>query len=66
MGYQLLQEHVIEDSVKGFAEVQIDYIHSLPLIHQEGYLIIKRDQVGQTGPAPPKHMLAGSNPLSIL
>ncbi|XP_064914799.1 TOG array regulator of axonemal microtubules protein 2-like isoform X4 [Columba livia] len=34
MGYQLLQEYIMGDSVKGLAEVQIDHIHSFPLIHQ--------------------------------
>ncbi|KAJ7427084.1 hypothetical protein WISP_09719 [Willisornis vidua] len=34
MGYQLFQEYIMGDSVKGLAEVQIDHIHSLPLIHQ--------------------------------
>ncbi|KAJ7404977.1 hypothetical protein WISP_142313 [Willisornis vidua] len=66
MDCQLFQQYTVGDSVKGLAEVQTDHIHSLPLIHHVGYLIIKGDQVDQTGPGPPKPMLAGSNPLSIL
>ncbi|KAJ7405122.1 hypothetical protein WISP_141802 [Willisornis vidua] len=66
VGCQLFQEHVMGDSAKGFAEVQIDHIHSLPLIHQAGHPVIKGEQIGETGPATPKFMLAGCDPLSIL
>ncbi|KAJ7413351.1 hypothetical protein BTVI_43755 [Pitangus sulphuratus] len=48
MGCQLFWEYAVGDSVKGFAEVQIVHNHSLPLIHQVGYLIIKGDQVTKT------------------
>ncbi|KAJ7427695.1 hypothetical protein WISP_04707 [Willisornis vidua] len=65
-GYQLFQQYAVGDSVKGLAEVQIDHIHNLTLIHQAGHLIIKGYQVGQTGPALPKSMLAGSEPFPIL
>ncbi|KAJ7403659.1 hypothetical protein WISP_149712 [Willisornis vidua] len=65
-GCQLFQQYAVGDSVKGFAEVQIDHIHSLPLIHLVGHLIVKGDQVGQTEPALPKSVLTGSEPLSIL
>jgi len=34
MGCQLLQQNTVGDSVKGFAEVYVDYINSLCLIHQ--------------------------------
>lgn len=66
VGCQLCQEYAVGDDVKGFAEVQADNIHSLPLIHQAGHLIIRGDQVGQAGPALPKPMLAGSEPLAVL
>ena len=36
--------------VKGFAEVLVDYVNSLSLIHQAGHLVIEGDEVGQTGP----------------
>ncbi|KAJ7407755.1 hypothetical protein WISP_125133 [Willisornis vidua] len=41
MGYQLFQLYAVGDSVKGFAEIQIDHIHSLSLVHQVGHLMIK-------------------------
>ncbi|KAJ7405732.1 hypothetical protein WISP_138315 [Willisornis vidua] len=66
MGYQLFQQYAVGDSVKGCAKVRTDHIHCLSLMHQAGHLIIKGDQVGQTGPALPKSMLAVSEPLSIL
>ncbi|KAJ7414060.1 hypothetical protein BTVI_41742 [Pitangus sulphuratus] len=70
MGCQLFQEYAVGNStllgIKGFAEDQGDYIHSFPLIHQVCHLVIKGDPVGQAGPAPPKSMLGGSDPLSIL
>lgn len=44
------QESTVGDSVEGFAEVQVDYIISLSLIHQADHLIIE-DQFGQAGPA---------------
>jgi len=49
-GCQLPQENTLGDSVKGFAEVQVDYINSLSLIDQLGQLVIE-DQVGQAGPS---------------
>ncbi|KAJ7410340.1 hypothetical protein WISP_78183 [Willisornis vidua] len=45
MGCQLFQEYTMRDGVKDVAEVQIDHIHSLPLIYQADQLVIKRDQV---------------------
>ncbi|XP_071415412.1 mucin-2 [Pithys albifrons albifrons] len=36
VGCQLFQEYVMGGSVKGFAEVETDYIHSLPLSHWVG------------------------------
>ncbi|RMC09674.1 hypothetical protein DUI87_13460 [Hirundo rustica rustica] len=66
VGCQLFQEYAVGDSVQGLAEVQIDNIHSLSYIHQEGHLVIKGDQVGQTRPTPTKPMLAGSDTLTIL
>ncbi|KAJ7402609.1 hypothetical protein BTVI_84807 [Pitangus sulphuratus] len=45
MGCQLFQEYAMGDGVKGFTEAQIDHIHSLPLIHLAGHLIIKGDQL---------------------
>ncbi|KAJ7397804.1 hypothetical protein BTVI_131719 [Pitangus sulphuratus] len=47
-----IMEYIMGDGVKGFAEVQIDHIRSLPLIYQVGHLIIKGDQghdLGNTG-----------------
>ncbi|TRZ26940.1 hypothetical protein HGM15179_000181 [Zosterops borbonicus] len=65
MGCQLFQECAMENSVKGFVEIQLDNIHSPPLIHQVGHFIIKGDLVGQAGPDPPKLILAGSDPLDV-
>ncbi|TRZ25363.1 hypothetical protein HGM15179_001681 [Zosterops borbonicus] len=48
LGCQLILEYAVGDSVKSFAKVQIDNIHSPSCIHQVGHLIIKGDQVGQT------------------
>ncbi|RMC15738.1 hypothetical protein DUI87_07942 [Hirundo rustica rustica] len=62
----LSRSNAVGDSVKSLAEVQIDNIHSPSCIHQVGHLVIKGDQVGQTRPAPPKPMLAGSDTLAIL
>ncbi|KAJ7413852.1 hypothetical protein WISP_87945 [Willisornis vidua] len=42
---QLFQEHVMGGGVKGFDEVQVDYIHSLPDFHQAGHLVIQADQI---------------------
>lgn len=54
------------DSIKGFAEVQVENIHSLFLTHQASHLLIKGDQVSQAGPAFPKPVLAGTDPLVVL
>lgn len=62
MSCQLSQENAIGDSIKGFTEDQVDNIH----IHWEGHLVIKGNQVGQAGPAPPKPLLAGPDPLVVL
>jgi len=48
---QLLQANTVGDSVKGLAEVYVDYINSLPLFHELGHLVIEADQVGQATPA---------------
>jgi len=47
---QLPQENTVGGCVKGFAEVLVDYVNSLSLIHQAGHLVIEGDEVGQTGP----------------
>ena len=52
------------DSVKGFAKVQVDNIHSLSLLHQMGHLVIE-DQVGQAGPAFNEAMLTGPDMLVV-
>lgn len=59
---QLLQENTVGDRVKGFAEVRVDRIHSLSLIHQVGHLVIEGDEVGQAGLAFHEPMLAGPDP----
>ncbi|KAJ7413251.1 hypothetical protein WISP_91683 [Willisornis vidua] len=60
--YQIIfQGECQGESVKGFAEVQVDFIHSLLLI-----LVIKGDQMGQAGPAIPKPVLAGPDALVVL
>jgi len=46
MGCQLPQESTVGDSVKMFAEVEIDYVKSLSLIHQADHLIIEGDEIG--------------------
>ncbi|KAJ7402286.1 RNA-directed DNA polymerase from mobile element jockey [Pitangus sulphuratus] len=48
MSCQLFQENSAGDGVKGFAEVQVDYIHSLPLIHQD--LLLQLDPYNSGGP----------------
>lgn len=53
------------DNVKGFAKVQLGYIHSLSLIHQADHLVVG-DDVGQAGPALREPMLAESDPLVVL
>lgn len=45
MDHQLLQEYAHGDSIKGFDEVQVDNIHSLPITHEMGHLVRKGDQV---------------------
>jgi len=52
----------VGDSIKGFAEVEVDYVNSFSLINQNDYSIIEGDQVGQEGPAFHKPMLAGPDP----
>ena len=37
----------MRDSVKGFAEVYVDYINSLSLVYQSGHPVIEGDEVGQ-------------------
>ena len=53
------------DSVKGFAEVQVDDINSLSLIHQAGHSTAE-DQVGQAGSAFHEPVLSGPDPLAVL
>ncbi|KAJ7401974.1 Ribonuclease H2 subunit B [Pitangus sulphuratus] len=48
MGYQLLQENAVGDSVKCFTKVQVDNIHRLFLIYQVSHFVIEGDQVNQT------------------
>lgn len=62
MACQLLQENGVGDSVEGFAELSIDYIHNLSSVT----CIMKGDQVGQAEPAFPKPMLAGPDALVVL
>ena len=38
---QLLQENTVGDSVKGFADVQVDYVNSLSFFHQASNSVIK-------------------------
>ena len=61
-GCQLLQENTVGDSVKGFAEVQLDYINSLSFIQQADHLIIEEDPIGQAGSAFCEPMLARPDP----
>jgi len=42
-GLQLLQENTVGDSIEGFADVKVDHINSLPLIHQVGRSITEGD-----------------------
>ena len=51
-------EYTVGDNVKGFAEVWVDFINSLSLIHQMGHSVIKGDQVGQARPAFHEPILA--------
>lgn len=53
------------NGVKGFAKTYVDNVHSIPLIQQIGYLVIK-GHMGQSGHAPPKSTMARSDPLVIL
>ena len=53
------------DSVKGFAEVQVNDINSLSFIHQAGHSTAE-DQVGQAGPAFHEPVLSGPDPLAVL
>jgi len=52
-------------------DVCVDYVNSLSLIHETGYLIIEDQQVkqikqvGQAGPAFHEPMMAGSDPLAV-
>jgi len=49
----------VGDGIKGFTQVQVDYIHSLSLIHQVGHLGIEGDEVAQAaGPAFCEPMLS--------
>ncbi|KAJ7399962.1 hypothetical protein BTVI_109728 [Pitangus sulphuratus] len=66
MSSQLVQENAVRDSIEGFTEVQVDSIHSLSFIYEVGHLVIKRNQVGQAGPAFPKPLLAGPDTLVVL
>ena len=54
------------DSVKGFAEVQVDYVNSISLIDHVGHSIIEKNQVGQAGPAFHELMLAGPDSPVLL
>lgn len=56
----------MERGVRGFTEVQVDYIHNLPSIHLVGYFIMKGDQVKEAGPACQKPMLPGPDHLIVL
>lgn len=63
MGCQILQENAVWDSNKVFAEVRV---RNLSINHQPGHLVVRWDQVGQTGPAFLKPLLAGPVPLIVL
>ena len=56
----------MEDSVEGFAEVEVDYIRSLSHIHFVGHLVTEGDEAGQAGPALHEPMLAGPDPPVVL
>lgn len=65
MGCPLFQESAMGNSVKSFTKVQVDSIHGLSFTHQEGHLVVKRDQVGQAGLALLKPVLR-PDPLVVL
>ena len=48
--------------VRGFAEVEVDYINSLYFIYQFDHVVIEGDEVGQAGPAF-YEPVAGPDPL---
>ena len=54
------------DSVKGFAEVYVDYINSLSLVYQSGHPVIEGDEVGQARPAFHEPVLAGPDPMDAM
>ena len=66
MDCPFLHENTVGDSVKGFAEVLVDYVNSFSLIHQSGHLIIEGDRVGQAGRAFHESVLAGPDLLVVL
>lgn len=45
MGSQGLQGNTVENNVKGFAEAQVDNIHSFSLFYLEGHLVTEKLQL---------------------
>lgn len=66
MSSQFPQDNAVGNSVKHFIEVQVDNIHSFPLIQLAGHLDTGRDQLGQAGPPFHELMLAEPGPLVVL
>ena len=50
------------DHVKGLAEIWVDYMNSIYLIHHMGHLVVEGDEVGQAGLAFQEPILAVSDP----
>ena len=54
------------DGVKSLAEVKVDHIHSLSLVHPARHFVVEGDQVRQAGSAFHKPMLTGPDRLLAL
>ena len=56
----------MRDLVKGFAEIEVDYINRLSIIYQYGHPVIEGDEVGQTRPAFHEPVLSGPDPMNTM
>lgn len=46
---QLVQWDAVRNSIKSHTEIQTNYVHHLPFIHQMGDLFVEEYQISKTG-----------------